>query len=198
MFRRYTCSRLRLGEANGLGNTTDQIPTTSIEPAERHSTADGPLLAPAVGRVKAVARRAPRAVTADRGYGEAKVDADLTWLGARFVAIVRKGRPSAARAAHERRPRFRNLVKWRTGSEGRISALKHNWGWSRSLMDGLDGTKVWCGYGVFAHNSQRISGLIAAKQGPTGHRPPRKAPPRATGTGPPPRPQPPPALPLSA
>ena len=30
-------------------------------------------------------------------------------------------------------------------------------------MDGLDGTRVWCGYGVFAHNSQKISGLIAEK-----------------------------------
>jgi len=35
--------------------------------------ADGPLLAPALGRVKAVASRAPGAVTADRGYGDAKV-----------------------------------------------------------------------------------------------------------------------------
>ena len=79
---------------------------------------DGPLLVPAIGRVKALTGRAPRAVTADRGYGEAKVDTDLSSLGVRFVAIVRKGRQSAARQAAERRPRFRKLVKWRTGSEG--------------------------------------------------------------------------------
>ncbi len=124
---------------------------------------DGPLLAPAIRRVKAIAGRAPGAITADRGYGEAKVDEDLRLLGAKFVAIIRKGRQSAPRRAAEASPRFRSLVKWRTGSEGRISALKRNWGWSRGLMDGVTGTETWCGYGIFAHNSQKISALMAKK-----------------------------------
>ena len=92
---------------------------------------DGLLLAPALRRVTSLARRAPRAVTADRGYGDAKVDKDLTELGVSFVAIIRKGRQSTARRNLERSPRFRDLVKWRTGSEGRISALKRSWGWSK-------------------------------------------------------------------
>jgi IS5 family transposase len=161
--------------------------------------ADGPLLAPALGRVKAVASRAPGAVTADRGYGDAKVDADLTALGVKFVAIVRKGRQSVARRAAERKPRFRKLIKWRTGSEGRISALKRGYGWSRSLMDGLDGTRVWCGYGVFAHNSQKISSLLAHKdqQPPADAALPVRKRPHA-GASPPPRSQPPPVLPIPA
>ena len=159
---------------------------------------DGPLLVPAIGRVKALTGRAPRAVTADRGYGEAKVDTDLSSLGVRFVAIVRKGRQSAARQAAERRPRFRKLVKWRTGSEGRISALKRSWGWSRSLMDGLGGTEVWCGYGVFAHNSQKISGLIADNERTTGPTAPIESRRPATANRPPPRSQPPPSLPITA
>ncbi len=149
---------------------------------------DGPLLAPAVRRVKAIAGRPPGALTADRGYGEAKVDEDLRAIGAKFVAIIRKGRQSAQRRSAEASPRFRGLVKWRTGSEGRISALKRNWGWSRSLMDGLAGTQTWCGYGIFAHNSQKISGLMAEKARansragtPGRHRP---------GTGPPAQPPP--------
>jgi IS5 family transposase len=134
---------------------------------------DGPLLAPAIGRVKRLVGRPPRAVTADRGDGDARVDKDLTALGVAFVAIIRKGRQSAARRDLERSPRFRKLVKWRTGSEGRISALKRSWGWSKTLMDGLDGAKVWCGYGIFANNSQKISGLVSAKRqpGPPGERP---------------------------
>ena len=150
--------------------------------------ADGPLLAPAVRRVKAIAGRAPGALTADRGYGEAKVDEDLRSIGAKFVAIIRKGRQSAQRRSAEASPRFRGLVKWRTGSESRISALKRNWGWSRGLMDGLAGTETWCGYGIFAHNSQKISGLMAEKAhgnslpvAPGQHRP---------GTGPPGQPPP--------
>ena len=159
---------------------------------------DGPLLAPAIRRAKAIAGRAPRAVTADRGYGEAKVDEDLRSVGVKFVAIIRKGRQSAARGTVEASPRFRGLVKWRTGSEGRISALKRSWGWSRSLMDGLAGTQVWCGYGIFANNSQKISRLIAEKKHPSAAAAASPAQrPKPTGMGPPPRSQPPPALPMS-
>ena len=156
--------------------------------------ADGPLLAPAIRRVKRLVGRPARAVTADRGYGDAKVDDDLTALGVAFVAIIRKGRQSAARRDLERSSRFRKLVKWRTGSEGRISALKRSWGWSKSLVDGLDGAKVWCGYGIFATNSQKISGLVSAKRqpGPPGERPqPLRSHPPGTA-------EPPPLPPLAA
>jgi len=156
--------------------------------------ADGPLLAPAVERVKRLAHRAPREVTADRGYGDAKVGKDLSELGVRFVAIIRKGRQNAARRDLERGSRFRELIKWRTGSEGRISALKRSWGWSRTLTDGLDGAKVWCGYGIFANNSQKISGLIAEKMLPA--RPGDRR--RAVGAGPPRTPKSPPAPPVAA
>lgn len=159
---------------------------------------DGPLLAPAIRRVKKLIGRAPKAVTADRGYGAANVDTDLSAAGVKFVAIVRKGRQTASRQAIERRPRFRKLIKWRTGSEGRISSLKRGYGWNRSLMDGLAGTQVWCGYGIFAHNSQKISGLITTKNRPAEPAGRRDTPTRATATGPPPRSQPPPALPISA
>ena len=59
-----------------------------------------------------------------------------------------------------------HLVKWRTGSEGRVAQLKHRYGWDRTLLDGLDGARTWCGFGVLAHNSVKISALIAAKTSP--------------------------------
>jgi hypothetical protein len=31
-------------------------------------------------------------------------------------------------------------------------------------MDGIDGARIWCGHGVFAHNLVKISGLINAKR----------------------------------
>ncbi|MCW2649649.1 MAG: transposase family protein, partial [Mycobacterium sp.] len=65
--------------------------------------ADAPQLAPAIQRVKARTGRAPRTVTADRGYGEAAIDTALTDLGVRTVVIPRKGRPGAARQQVERR-----------------------------------------------------------------------------------------------
>jgi transposase, IS5 family len=149
---------------------------------------DGPLLAPAVARIKQLVGRAPKAVTADRGYGDSAVQADLETLGVNYVAIVRKGRQSQARQAIQSRPRFRKLIKWRTGSEGRISSLKRNFGWSRSLMGGIDGAKTWCGYGIFANNAIKISGLIAARAEPEPDTSPpsrpRKPPPAATGPPP--------------
>jgi IS5 family transposase len=50
------------------------------------------------------------------------------------VAIPRKGKPGKARQAAERRPAFRRAVKWRTGSEGRISTLKRQYGWDRARL----------------------------------------------------------------
>lgn len=126
--------------------------------------ADAPLLVPAIERIIQQTGRVPRAATADRGYGEAAVDDKLHALGVERVAIPRKGTPSAARQAHEHTRSFRRLVKWRTGSEGRISHLKHRYGWDRTLMDGIDGARIWCGHGVFAHNLVKVSGLLQAKQ----------------------------------
>jgi transposase, IS5 family len=126
--------------------------------------ADAPLLVPAVQRVSRWAGRVPGAVTADRSYGEAAVDDALGELGVPRVAIPRKGTPGTVRQTHEHSRPFRRLVKWRTGSEGRISHLKHRYGWDRTLMDGIDGARIWCGHGVFAHNLVKISGLVAAKQ----------------------------------
>jgi transposase, IS5 family len=158
---------------------------------------DGPLLAPAVARIKQLVGRAPRAVTADRGYGGAKVQKDLENHGVKTVAIVRKGRQSAARRVVERRRGFVKLIKWRTGSEGRISSLKRDFGWGRSLMDGIVGTRTWCGYGIFANNSIKISGLIKAQANPAGDTDPIR-PKRSPGQRPSPRSTSPPKLPLSA
>jgi transposase, IS5 family len=102
-------------------------------------------------------------VTADRGYGEVRVDQELADLGVARIAIPRRGRAGPARQAVERQRGFRRLVKWRTGCEGRISQLKHRFGWDRTLMDGIQGAHIWCGHGVFAHNLVKVGGLLEAK-----------------------------------
>gem|GEM_PF-5234759 len=60
---------------------------------------DGPLLAPAIGRVKRLVGRPPRAVSTDRGYGEAKVERDLTELGGLLVPALRGRQPAPPVAA---------------------------------------------------------------------------------------------------
>ena len=151
---------------------------------------DAPMLATAIGRINKRFSKVPRSVTADRGYGEAKVEAELHELGVRHVAIPRKGRPGAQRQAVESARRFRKLVKWRTGSEGRISHLKHSWGWERTMLDGIDGTRSWCGWGVLAHNATKIAALIDERE--QNNSPSRSSPqPPRSLTGPPERPPPP-------
>ncbi len=100
-------------------------------------------------------------MTADRGYGEQRVEDALTELGVRHVVIPRKGKPGRARQAHERRRAFRRTVKWRTGCEGRISTLKRGYGWDRTRIDGTDGARIWTGHGVLAHNLVKIGALTA-------------------------------------
>ncbi len=128
---------------------------------EQGNPADGPQLAPAVARVITRTGTRPRTVTADRGYGEKSIEEDLHALGIRHVVIPRKGRPGKARQAAERRPAFRRAVKWRTGSEGRISTLKRQYGWDRTRLDRTAGARTWTGYGVLAHNLVKISTLAS-------------------------------------
>jgi len=103
----------------------------------------------------------PGTVTTDRGYGEANVDRELTDLGVKNVVIPRKGKPSQARRTEEHRPAFRRTIKWRTGSEGRISTLKSGYGWDRTRIDGTEGARIWTGHGVLTHNLVKISALAA-------------------------------------
>jgi IS5 family transposase len=120
---------------------------------------DGPQLAPAIDRISRRTGRVPRAVTADRGYGQPVFDRDLHDLGVRTVAIPRQGKISAARTKTEHSRSFHRLIKWRTGCEGRISYLKRGYGWDRTRLDGRNEAAIWCGHGVFAHNLIKISTL---------------------------------------
>ena len=72
------------------------------------------------------------------------------------------------------------------------------YGWSRSLMDGIDGTRTWCGWGVLAASSVKIGGLLDAKDNPPAPKTQRRSSPRPGAGKAPPRTDPPPSLPLSA
>jgi IS5 family transposase len=82
---------------------------------------------------------------------------------------------------------FRSLVKWRTGSEGRISHLKHNFGFERTMLDGIGGATTWCGWGVLAHNSVKIAALVEKKTDTSAEskqqRPPVQSPSTGAPTG---------------
>ena len=122
---------------------------------------DGPRAVAALGRVQNLFGRLPGIVTADRGYGDKASVETVSDLGVGCVAILRKGNPGAERRAFEQSDRVQSLVKWRSGSEGRISAVKREWGWNRARLAGIDGAATWCGWGIYAHNCDKIGQLIA-------------------------------------
>ena len=121
---------------------------------------DAPQLVPAIQRVQKLTGRVPRAVTADRGYGEAGIEAQLRQLGITQVCIPRKGRPGVARRATEHNRSFQRMTRWRTGAEGRINCIKRDYGCRRTHMDTLTGARTWTGHGILAHNLTKIAGLI--------------------------------------
>jgi IS5 family transposase len=85
----------------------------------------------------------------------------ITFRARSYWITVREQRGTSARQAHEHRRTFRTTVKWRTGSEARISTLKRQYGWDRTRLNGLDGARIWIGHGVLAHNLVKIAALAA-------------------------------------
>ncbi len=144
---------------------------------------DATLIVPAIARIKTLLGRAPKAVSADRGYSVPGVEAALEAVGAAKVVIPHKGRKSAQRQVIESGRSFRRLVKWRTGSEGRISHLKHAWGLERTLLDGTAGAATWCGWGVLAHNATKVAALQTRRAATREAARERRE--RPEGTGPP-------------
>ena len=66
------------------------------------------------------------------------------------------------RQAREQRSRIaRAALRWRTGSEGRISALKRRQGLRRCRYRGESGMQRWVGFGVIANNL-----LVLGRAGP--------------------------------
>ena len=143
-------------KAQVVDNTDGIILDHSVHIGNPSDTA---LLRPAIQRVHNQFGTAPALVTADRGYWDTTIEADLTSAGVTTVVIPRTGKPSQARQAIEHAPAFTTAVKWRTGCEGQISHLKRDWAWRRTRLRGHNGARTWCAHGVFAHNLVKINHL---------------------------------------
>ena len=79
----------------------------------------------------------------------------------RRVAIPGHDTKSVTRKQRQKQRWFKELQKWRTGCEGRISVLKRRHGLRRSRYKGPDGMKRWVGLGVIADNLVQIGTQLA-------------------------------------
>jgi len=93
--------------------------------------------------------RPPRMAVADAGFASRANEVAATELGVKRVVL-----PGASKRSKEKERKrwFRHALRWRTGCEGRISALKRRHGLRRCRDRGTAGIERWVGLGVIANN----------------------------------------------
>jgi IS5 family transposase len=106
---------------------------------------DQTLWEPALVRHAQLFGRPPRLAVADGGFASRANEQTARDHGVRHIVLPRQRREGRAR-------RDRAALRWRTGSEGRISALKRRHGLRRCRYRGLPGMERWVGLGILANN----------------------------------------------
>src|SRR2546427_375067 len=119
-----------------------------------HRQSERALWAPALDRHIALFDRAPQLAVADGGFASRTNERAAQDRGVRHVVLPRVSREKRSRIA-------RAALRWRTGSEGRISALKRRHGLRRCRYRGVSGMQRWVGLGVLANDL-----LALARAGP--------------------------------
>jgi transposase, IS5 family len=102
--------------------------------------------------------RAPRLLAADRGMASAENERLAKQAGVKHVALPHVGKAPPERRAEEKGRRFREGYRFRAGIEGRIHALKRDFGLRRCRYRGERGFGRWVGWGVVAHNLAKVAG----------------------------------------
>jgi IS5 family transposase len=125
---------------------------------ERGGGQDRPHLGPALSNHERQFGRAPRLLAADRGMASAENERLAREAGVKHVALPHVGKAPPGRRAEERGRRFRDGYRFRAGIEGRIHALKRDYGLRRCRYRGERGFGRWVGWGVVAHNLAKVAG----------------------------------------
>jgi len=109
---------------------------------------------PALDRHITLFGHAPHLAVADGGFASRANERAAQDRGVRHVVLPRQ--------PHEKRSRIaRAALRWRTGSEGRISALKRRHGLRRCRYRGENGMQRWIGLGIIANDL-----LVLGRAGP--------------------------------
>jgi IS5 family transposase len=106
---------------------------------------DQTLWEPSLRRHEQLFGRPPRLAVADGGFASRANEQVAHARGVGQVVLPRQRREGRSR-------RVRAALRWRTGSEGRISVLKRRHGLRRCRYRGIAGMERWVGLGVIANN----------------------------------------------
>jgi IS5 family transposase len=145
---------VKIQEAEGQIITDYEVCTTRVP--------DKTLWVPALERHQHLFGHPPRLAVADAGFASAANERAAQQLGIARVALPRRGPPVACARASSRPRWYRRALRWRTGCEGRISAVKRSPGLRRCLYRGLAGMERWIGLGILASNL-----LVLGRAGPS-------------------------------
>src|SRR6185437_14793288 len=108
---------------------------------------DQPYLPEALAGHRRQFGRPPDLLAADRGMASAENERLAQEAGVKHVALPHVGKASPGRRAEERGRRFRAGYRFRAGIEGRIHALKRDYGLRRCRYHGERGFGRWVGWG---------------------------------------------------
>jgi IS5 family transposase len=115
---------------------------------------DRDLWGPALDRHIELFDHPPQLAVADGGFASRTNERAAQDRGVQHVVLPRQSREPRSRIA-------RAALRWRTGSEGRISALKRGHGLRRCRYRGESGMQRWVGLAVIANNL-----LVLGRAGP--------------------------------
>lgn len=124
---------------------------------------DQPYLADALANHRDQFGRAPDLLAADRGLASAANERLAKEAGVKQVALPYVGKPPPGRRAEERGRRFKRGYRFRAGIEGRIHALRRDYGLKRCRYHGERGMGRWVGWGILAHNLSQVAEAGAAR-----------------------------------
>ena len=105
--------------------------------------------------------RIPALVAADAGFHSQQNEKTASAMGVRWFSVPNQKTKSSERKRLYRQRWFRRGQRWRTGCEGRISALKRRHGMRRCLYRGFHGMQRWVGLSVIADNLIQIGRCLA-------------------------------------
>ena len=109
--------------------------------------------------------RAPALLAADRGFATPRNETLAKESGVTRVCIPFAGRAPPERQRLEKERWFRRGYRFRAGIEGRVHALRRDFGLRRCRYRGETGMGRWVGWGVLAYNLDRIAGAVARRVG---------------------------------
>jgi transposase, IS5 family len=122
--------------------------------------ADDELLIPAVQQHIDRFHAAPHAVATDRGFSNRENEDLLQNMGVNRVSIPKRGKKSKKRAEHEASLWFKELQRFRSGCEAKISLVKRKYGLNKSRYRGFVGSKTWVSHGIWVHNLKRAAQMM--------------------------------------